>query len=64
MKDLKPLAENLDAEGKTLYQELLPWRWSPRENTRKLTHEVNYHVGYQTDQRSPGGGKSGSAGQK
>ena len=35
MKDLKPLAENLDAEGKTLYQELLPLAVEPQENTRE-----------------------------
>ena len=35
VKDLKPLAENLDAEGKTLYQELLPLAVEPQENTRE-----------------------------
>ncbi len=36
MKDLKPLAENLDAEGKTLYQEL-PLAVEPQEIPGKLT---------------------------
>lgn len=33
MKDLKPLAEDLDAQGKALYQELLPLAVEPQENT-------------------------------
>ncbi len=33
MKDLKPLAENLDAQGNALYQELLPFASEPQENT-------------------------------
>ena len=33
MKDLKPLAENLDAQGKALYQELLPLASENQENT-------------------------------
>lgn len=33
MKDLKPLAERLDAKGKTLYQELLPFVAEAQENT-------------------------------
>ncbi|MFR8334158.1 MAG: hypothetical protein ACLU9S_18800 [Oscillospiraceae bacterium] len=33
MKSLKPLAENLDAKGKALYQELLPFVTEAQENT-------------------------------
>lgn len=33
MKDLKPLAENLDDQGKALYQELLPLASENQENT-------------------------------
>ena len=64
MKDLEAFGRKFRCRRQDPVSGATPWRWSPRKIPGKLTHEVNYHVGYQTDQRSPGGGKSGSGGPK